>query len=349
MIRFSCTSCDAAFKVKDEHAGKRVKCPKCGTPNTVPDGEGDGEADDAAPPAEVPVARKRPAGRRRAGGSARGGGRRKIEAEGTPKWLLPAVILALVAGAIVVALQYMGGPDYGKMYSDADDLLTENRAAEAVALLEQIPTDDGTSLSQKVEEKLEHARKLAAAKEDRASARLGTNVYNLIETLDKRVKDMGNTDPDYAPTTRYLLKRVREFEQDYPDHEMVDEARALHSYYRNVASLDTPPTEADVRTEINYRSFANRFDHALDAIDEFARRSDPPAELLDTLRQEVRTRAYEDWASDKQQANDTIANGKAGQAESNLRKLLPGYAPYPEITQEIEELIARAESKPAGG
>jgi predicted Zn finger-like uncharacterized protein len=35
-IPVSCPSCSAAFKVKDEYAGKRAKCPKCGNPLTIP-------------------------------------------------------------------------------------------------------------------------------------------------------------------------------------------------------------------------------------------------------------------------------------------------------------------------
>ncbi len=35
-ISVSCPSCSAGFKVKDEYAGKRAKCPKCGQPITIP-------------------------------------------------------------------------------------------------------------------------------------------------------------------------------------------------------------------------------------------------------------------------------------------------------------------------
>lgn len=346
MIRFSCTNCGAAFKVKDEHAGKRVKCPKCSTVNTVPDASAEEADEEEAAPVAAKAAPVSAASRRKRGKASRsgGGGRRAHKTEGTPKWMAPVIILAVVVGAVIVALQYMGGPDYGKMLRDADDMLTENRAADAVALLEQIPVDD-TSFSQKVQEKLVQAKQLVEAKEDRTTERLGTNIYGVIQTLDKRIKDMGNTHPDYAPTTRYLLKRAREFEQDFPEHEKVEEVRGMHGYYRNVASLDNPPTEADVRIEINYRAFANRFDQALDAVDEFARDGGGSAELVDALRGEVRTRAYTDWAADKEQAQQMIQDGEHGRAETNLRKLVEGYKPYSEISTEIQDLIVRAESK----
>ena len=36
MIEVVCGSCWSKAKVKDEHAGKRVKCPACGSPVAVP-------------------------------------------------------------------------------------------------------------------------------------------------------------------------------------------------------------------------------------------------------------------------------------------------------------------------
>jgi len=55
-IPVTCESCSASFKVKDENAGKRAKCPKCGEPLTIPG------ASDAvkSPPAGKPVAAAKP-------------------------------------------------------------------------------------------------------------------------------------------------------------------------------------------------------------------------------------------------------------------------------------------------
>lgn len=35
-ISARCPKCSAAFRVKDEYAGKRTKCPKCGGPMSIP-------------------------------------------------------------------------------------------------------------------------------------------------------------------------------------------------------------------------------------------------------------------------------------------------------------------------
>ena len=37
MIKFSCKSCGQKLSVKEEHSGKRIKCPKCGGVSVVPD------------------------------------------------------------------------------------------------------------------------------------------------------------------------------------------------------------------------------------------------------------------------------------------------------------------------
>jgi predicted RNA-binding Zn-ribbon protein involved in translation (DUF1610 family) len=50
MIRFSCASCKEKLVVPDRHAGRRGKCPNCGSINRVPTGS---EFD--APPAMAPA------------------------------------------------------------------------------------------------------------------------------------------------------------------------------------------------------------------------------------------------------------------------------------------------------
>src|SRR2546430_2556171 len=48
-ITASCSACNSAFRVGDEYAGKRVKCPKCGEAMTVP-GVGEWQGLAAGPP-----------------------------------------------------------------------------------------------------------------------------------------------------------------------------------------------------------------------------------------------------------------------------------------------------------
>jgi len=56
-IAVSCPSCSAVFKVKDEYAGKRAKCPKCGEPLTIPPAFDAGDTVKVPPPAARTAAR----------------------------------------------------------------------------------------------------------------------------------------------------------------------------------------------------------------------------------------------------------------------------------------------------
>jgi len=58
----ACPGCQAKIKVRDEYAGKRVKCPKCGGAVPVPAADEDDEAPEGAAVTAAPAARK--AGRR---------------------------------------------------------------------------------------------------------------------------------------------------------------------------------------------------------------------------------------------------------------------------------------------
>ena len=65
MIRFGCPSCEKTLKIKDEHAGRKVTCPRCGEKLTVPAGEpppSQAELDAAEEVAEESVAEDEVAG-----------------------------------------------------------------------------------------------------------------------------------------------------------------------------------------------------------------------------------------------------------------------------------------------
>ena len=52
-IALSCPSCDHALKVKDELAGRRIKCPKCGGSIAVLDKEDDEEREEDERPRKM--------------------------------------------------------------------------------------------------------------------------------------------------------------------------------------------------------------------------------------------------------------------------------------------------------
>jgi predicted Zn finger-like uncharacterized protein len=54
----TCPGCDAKIKVRDEHAGKKVKCPKCGATVPVPAAEVEDEVLEGVAVTAAPAARK---------------------------------------------------------------------------------------------------------------------------------------------------------------------------------------------------------------------------------------------------------------------------------------------------
>lgn len=100
-ISFACESCAATLKVKDELAGKRVKCPKCGQPTAVSAAVPEGNLlPEEPPPAPAPRPAAAP-GRPRAASSFGARGRvlaRPAEPETQP------LILGLIGGVAAAVI-----------------------------------------------------------------------------------------------------------------------------------------------------------------------------------------------------------------------------------------------------
>ena len=70
-------------------------------------------------------------------------------------------------------------------------------------------------------------------------------------------------------------------------------------YYAKVASLDKPPTEADVRAEMGFRFQSGQFLEAMQAVDAAAAESEEVAAAADTLRGIVIEKAERGWLASK--------------------------------------------------
>jgi hypothetical protein len=93
-IAVECGECFHTFSVKDEHAGKRGKCPQCGASVLVP---ARGEAARAAPAPQIPV--------RRSGGPRRPSG--KAQASGSSSGL--KLVLNILVGGVAFVASAIGG------------------------------------------------------------------------------------------------------------------------------------------------------------------------------------------------------------------------------------------------
>lgn len=108
-ITFRC-QCGKRLRVRDEHAGKRAKCPHCGKPVTVPNKQADDSADfDEAPPAASPE-RARPSARSVPSGDSRSRPRQKARASrkpAVPIWVIGAAALIIIG----IAFFFWNGGD----------------------------------------------------------------------------------------------------------------------------------------------------------------------------------------------------------------------------------------------
>ncbi len=145
-IAFQCPGCQATLKVPDTMAGRRGKCPKCGTVNVVPTTEGQIQPA-MSPPRPVPTPAPEAADEEAeaGGGAAEAGPRRKAAKQGRSRMLLFAglgcgaalLLLCLGVGAGVGVWWYMSsglGDELTYMPGDSeilasvrlDQLLTSN-------------------------------------------------------------------------------------------------------------------------------------------------------------------------------------------------------------------------------
>lgn len=110
-IETQCPKCRKRYRVKDELAGRKIKCKQCGgpikveVPQAVPDDEWGDEGYDEEIPAAAPPPprRKKGTGKKPAKKSAG-----KARSSSKPVWHLPVGILGLIAGFGLLAFSIYG-------------------------------------------------------------------------------------------------------------------------------------------------------------------------------------------------------------------------------------------------
>lgn len=90
-ISLECSDCQRVLQVKDEFSGRRVRCPKCGGVNSVPDS------------AEAPAPKGPPAARR-SGGSVKSGRSKKGRSQATRPWYVRQWHWLVVGSMLILAL-----------------------------------------------------------------------------------------------------------------------------------------------------------------------------------------------------------------------------------------------------
>jgi hypothetical protein len=340
VIQAACGECGARFRVKPEHAGRRTRCPKCGEVMQIPELPADedvDEAEDEQPteaPAKAPVragagrSSRRPSTTTRRAGS---GGRRKAspsaarterptrraKSEGKDPAFVAriAVGLIVVVGA-VIAWMVMGGTDHAAVFQQGVEAMSAGKHQIAIERFTSIP--EGHGLYGRAQEKIVEATELAGAEEVRFDTRQADNLWAVVESMRiDYVDGTGPNHPEYAPNCRYMLKRAKEFIDTYPDDPRVVEARGLFPYYSQVANLDWPLTEADVRAEVRMRTLTHKFRAALAPIAEFEELTGDK-DVAEEMRADLRKAALAYWKREKENLG---RRGAFDEGDENWRQI----------------------------
>ncbi|MHC5209831.1 MAG: hypothetical protein ACYTG2_03840 [Planctomycetota bacterium] len=250
----------------------------------------------------------------------------------------------LVLVAIGVGIWFATrGPDTVAYVQAGREAMDRGDFTGAIAEFEKVPADD--VLYGQAQEKLVEARELMVADEAREGARMADNLHGVLERLRKDYVDgPGNAVPEYAPNCRYLLKRAREFLERYPDDPRAPDVKALFPYYAKVASLDKPPTEADVRAEMGFRFQSGQFLLAMQAVDEAAAESEEVAAVADTLRGKVLEQAEHGWKQTLSIIEDALVPGEENwnRVQGRVRRYLDNIEGLEGVGDEARALYEKA-------
>lgn len=361
MIRVECSACGAAFQARAEHAGKRGRCPKCQAVVTVPAAAE--PVDQApAPPAttRAPVVVASRASRKAGGGqrthAAQGAAHHgaqyrqhgRQQAAGQPAWLLPALGAVVVVGAIAYfATQGSGGPDPVKLIHAGGEAVNEGDFEAAIAAFSGVPKDSHlyARAQEGLKDALEQRDSVEAMDRRRESDALAAVVTSIRRDW---IEKFGNTNPRYAAHTRYLLKRSAEFIERFPDDPRAEEMRGYPQYYRNVASLERPPTSMDISVEVEWRTQADEFNEAQAAIEAYAALPGVPPEEAERQRAELKVYADAAWkvvkARMERMGSLQAGNENWKHVRSQTATYLSRVSALANVGAEARELNARAEA-----
>ena len=289
MIRVECAACGATFQAKDELAGRRGKCPQCKAAITVP------QAGAAAPAPAAAPARLAPSARASASKAPKGGARRRHASRSRKGGMGPVVVVIAVAVLMAAGAFMLSGDSTGVTeLQQAIEAKTMAHFDRAIVLLESIP--ETSTVYDTAQTELVDVRALKKADDARRLELKAGGLYDNIKSVEKNyVMGPGPSGPNYAANARYLLKRAAEFVEKYPTDSRATEIEQYAFRFAKVASLATPPTEADVDSELRFRFLAHDYHASVSAIDEFAGGEGADPDAVRRLRDKVQASSLDYW------------------------------------------------------
>ncbi len=265
---------------------------------------------------------------------------RRKRGSSIPPWVAPLVIVPVVLLVGYFAYQAMKPNPIVAMMQDAIELRSRAMYDEAIAILEQIPNEKRTG---KVQELLDETIALKEGGERRVTERFAENLYQRLVVLKATYVDrngQGHLHPDYVSSCRYLLLNAKEYLDTYPDGPHVEQVRGYFSYYRNVASLETPPTFNDVRVEIEHRHGTREWSQALTTLNAFAVSSQSGQNQVEELRDLIRERALDHWNG----LEEHLKSKYMQPGKENWRMILKDVRQYLEGVEGMPELSVGAQA-----
>jgi len=334
MIKVTCGACGAAFTAKPELAGRHGKCPSCKAPIVVPDLE---VGNDSTPAVSV---RKTSTKRRSTSSTRRPHGRKSTKSSPFNLAIIIGFVSAVGAVGAWFAMQEGSGPG---PYTAGLDFLAQGQYEEAIAEFDKVGPEDrlyAQAMEQRASAEERRAAGLAVVATQKSE-----NTYQIIIAIEKHQVDrdgQGHFDPNYAPHTRYMLKRCAQFKKEFPNSSHIEEIDAIMWRYEDVASLDTPPTEADTRAEINLRLIMQNpnYKDSMLAVDEFATAWPDQVVVAKELRNEIEAHSREYWRLMRADLQQYLQPG-----QENWRQVANDLATYLKKIEEADGLVASIEAR----
>jgi hypothetical protein len=266
---------------------------------------------------------------------------------GQPAWLLPALGAVVAVGVIAFfVIQSSGGPDAVKLVQAGGEAANRGDYEAAIQAYSTVPTD--SHLYARAQAGLKEAieqRDTLASGERRLAA---DTLYQVVRSIKKDwIERFGPSGTHYAEHTRYLLKRSKEFLESFPDDSRGAELRGYPEHFRNVASLDRPPTTRDVSVEVEWRAQSYEYREGVAAIDEFAALPGVAPEAVEALRAELKEYAEAEWKNFVKPRLERNGAFEAGNENwRQIRDVTANYlatvAPVAGVGDEARELNAQA-------
>ncbi len=259
--------------------------------------------------------------------------------------VIVAVLLVFAVAAWFLMPMLLGKLETTNFFADGQHALSQARYDEAIAQLEQVPPDAGNyAQAQELLERARSERDLAASS---GLARQEGKLWNWIVVFNDNQLSAYDADEElYASYARFLLIRLAELAERFPDGVHAADARKMETQLSAVASLSRRPSEMDIDTEVLWRNAVFQFGEAWAAVQAWATANPGEHEVVRDWQQQIEIAAKEQWqrTEDKLRSGGDLVPGSENWA--NILSKTMGYLELvegvPGVGREAQQLYDKA-------